>query len=272
MPNLYRPEFLSTAPWMSQHFERPPAALSAPGMLSWDERIMLSWLAAEAYRGQGEIADLGTYLGSSTVAFASGLEANRSVADKRGRIHAYDLFRGEYYSGRARSEAGVELSENGSFLEAYEANIAAWREMVNVTAGDITEQRWTGGPIEILFVDILKYEQVVDAVVREFFPHLTAGESLVIMQDYKFPSPAYNTVVMEHFADYFAYAGETQLNSVLFVNTKPIPGRMLEEFSYPALPRSLVLHYLTAALQKARTFYLKECIARQIGDLLATAG
>ena len=53
MPNLYQPEFLRTAPWMSSTFTPPGDALTAQGMLSWDERIMLSWLTEQIYSGAG---------------------------------------------------------------------------------------------------------------------------------------------------------------------------------------------------------------------------
>lgn len=268
MPNLYQPDFLRTAPWISGTFTAPEDALSAQGMLSWDERIMLSWLTEQAYSGAGEIVELGVFIGSSTVSLASGLVRNTRAVDKGRRIHAYDLFAGDYEAKVIREQYGQEVGEDGSFRVLYETNIAAYRDCVSINAGDIAAAAWSGKPIEILFVDILKSPATVAPVVRTFFPNLQVGRSLVIMQDYNFPMLPYSAVLMEHFADYFSYAGETEKNSVLFVNTRPIPAELLAEFSYESLPVSLRLHYLMQALPKRPTFFGRECIAHQIKDFL----
>ncbi len=268
MPNLYDPQFLRTAPWISVNFTAPEPVLKAPGMISWDERIMLCWLAEQAYRGRGEIVELGVFLGSSSVALASGLERNRTVSNKAKRIHAFDKFTGSYEGEVIRHEHGREADAKGSFLALYEENIAAYQDSIRLTPGDLTTGRWIGDPIEILFVDVLKSQALVSAVVRTFFPSLRPGESLVIMQDYNGPSLPYSAILMEHFRDYFTYAGETLKNSVLFVNTREIPADLVADFSYEALPESLRLHHLMQALSKRPTFFGRECLAHQIKDFL----
>lgn len=269
MRNLYQPQFLQTAPWISVGFTPPESALKAPGMMSWDERIMLSWLAEHAYQGNGEIVELGVFVGSSTVSLASGLERNKTVRNKAKRIHAFDRFAGDHEAKALREQHGREVDANGSFLSIYEENIAAYRECVGIYPGDITAARWSGEPIEILFIDVLKARQTVDPVVKAFFPCLHAGRSLIIMQDYNYhATPPYSAVLMEHFADYFAYAGETMKNSVLFVNTREIPADVIAGFSYEALPLSLRLHYLMQAQAKRPTFFGRECLAHQIANFL----
>jgi hypothetical protein len=272
MMTQYDPEFLRTAPWMSFDFTPPPEAIHAPGMLSWDERIMLSWLTAEAYRGWGEIVELGTYLGSSSVSLAAGLAANQTVEDKHQRIHAFDRFQDEQLAQRIRQETDTQLPSDGNFLGAYKANIAAYRDYISINAGDLTAKEWNGKRIEILFVDVLKSRPLVDAVVRNFFPSLTPNRSLVIMQDYNWRELPFSAVLMEHFGEYFTRAGETMMNSVLFLNTKQLPPSMISDFSYDLLPTSLRLHYLMQALAKQPTFRGKECIAHQISDFLNKPG
>jgi hypothetical protein len=268
MPNLYQPQFLQTAPWITVDFTTPKAAIDAPGMMSWDERIMLCWLAEHVYQGHGEIVELGVFIGSSTISLASGLARNKTVQGKTQRIHAFDLFAGEYETKVIREQHGREVGADGNFLPIYEENIGAHRDFVSINAGDITTAQWGGQPIEILFVDVLKAVQTIDPVVKTFFSRLQAGRSLVIMQDYNDPKLPYSAVLMEHFADYFAYAGETMKNSVLFVNTREIPADLLAEFSYEALPVSLRLHYLMQAMAKRPTFFGRECIAHQVKNFL----
>ncbi len=64
-------------------------------MLTLDERVMLSWLAEEAYQGHGEIVELGVFIGSSTISLASGLERNKTVRSNSKRIPAFDIFTGD---------------------------------------------------------------------------------------------------------------------------------------------------------------------------------
>ncbi len=88
------------------------------------------------------------------------------------------------------------------------------------------------------------------------------------MQDDNFPMLPSSAILMEHFGDYFAYAGEIPRNNVLFVNTREIPADLLADFSYEALPVSLRLHYLMQAMGKRPTFFGRECFAHQIKDFL----
>lgn len=111
MPNLYQPEFLQTAPWTSVDFIPSEATLQAAGMLSYDERIMLSWLAEHVYQGHGEIAELGVFVGSLTISLAAGLQRNKNVQSKAKRIHAYDLFAGSYEAKHLREQHGKDVAE-----------------------------------------------------------------------------------------------------------------------------------------------------------------
>jgi hypothetical protein len=43
---------------------------------------------------------------------------------------------------------------------------------------------WSGGPIEVLFLDLLKTWEINDAVLRDFFPHVVPGRTIIVHQDY----------------------------------------------------------------------------------------
>lgn len=271
MTSPYDPELLRLSPWISLGFPPPQDAIAAEGMLSWDERIMLSWLTERIYSGDGEIVELGVFLGSSTVSLASGLARNPRVMEKLRRIHAYDLFTGEY-EARVVESYGKKPAPDGSFRVLYEENIAAYRQHVVINEGDLNQRRWSGKPIEILFVDVMKSPSTVDAVVREFFPALIPGRSLVVMQDYNDPVLPYSAIVMEHFGDCFVWAGETMKNSVLFANTGGVSSKRVAGFSYTAMASHLKLHHLTQALAKRPSFFGRECLAHQIKNLLQGGG
>jgi hypothetical protein len=262
--------FLNLEPWSSLTFKAPQAALDAPGMLVWFERIMLAWLTSELYRGEGEIVELGVFIGSSTISLASGLSLNKKVpADKLlKRIHAFDRFTGDYECNWIRQNTKLKIGKDNNFLSAYRENIKNYEKYVDINAGDLCEKTWDKGDIEILFVDVLKAPALADKVVNEFFPSMMPGKTILVMQDYLFHILPYTVIVMEHFADYFERAGDTWRNSVCYVNTKPIPAELMASFKYTALPEALRLHYLMEALTKQRTFGHRECVANLISDFI----
>ncbi|MGA0533610.1 class I SAM-dependent methyltransferase [Hansschlegelia sp. KR7-227] len=262
--------FLNSAPWSNLTFNAPKPAHDAKGMLTWFERIMLAWLTSELYDGKGEIVELGVFLGSSTISLASGLELNKKVpADNLlKRIHAYDRFIGHYEANWVRKNTTFEIGKDNNFLSVYRENIKNYEKYVEINVGDLCEKTWRGGDIEILFVDVLKSPELADKVINDFFPSMMPGKTVLVMQDYIFQELPYTVIVMEHFAEYFERAGDTWRNSVLYVNTKPIPPAMMASFKYHRLPEALRLHYLMQALTKQRTFAQRECVAHLISDFV----
>ncbi|MFL6248235.1 MAG: class I SAM-dependent methyltransferase [Thermoanaerobaculia bacterium] len=214
----------------------PTACSKVPTMLIPEELRLLNYLAQDVYTGAGAIVDAGSFLGGSTVALAEGLRRNRRW--KRSMIgtpiHSYDRFEVEDWT------RGVYFPETvpagTSFSEQFDQNIAPYSELVEVHAGDIREQQWSGGPIEILFVDVAKHWTVCDWVTWQFFPHLIPGKSLVVQQDYLYHHwVGWLHVTMELYADYFEYVCDTEVNSAVFLNTKAIPPSVLRRHSVESL-------------------------------------
>jgi hypothetical protein len=169
------------------------------------------------------------------VALAEGLRRNRRWTAKSGKpIHAYDRFEVEDWT------RGLFFPEHvpagASFREQFDRNIAPYADLVEVHAGDICDHQWSGGPIEILFIDIAKHWTVSDWTTWQFFPHLIPGRSLVVQQDYLYHHwVAWLHVTMELYADYFEYVCDTEVNSAVFLNTKPIPPSVLRRHSVESL-------------------------------------
>ena len=218
----------------------PAACANIPTMLVPDELRLLHHLAENVYRGEGAIVDAGSFLGGSTVALADGLRRNRMWGGlsnppiSKPPIHSFDRFeveewtRGVYFP--AETPAGT------SFRAQFEQNIEPYADLVEVHAGDVCEQSWNGGPIEILFIDIAKHWTVCDWVTWQFFPHLIPGRSLVVQQDYLYHHwVAWLHVTMELYADYFEYVCDTNVNTVVFLNTKKIPESVLHRHSVESL-------------------------------------
>ncbi len=222
------------AKWRRQPL--PAACTNVPTMLVPAELRLLNYLAQDVYTGAGAIVDAGAFLGGSTVALAEGLRRNRRwTRPASGKpIHSYDRFeveewmRGVYFPEHVAAGTSVR--------EQFDSNIAPYADLVEVHAGDVMDQQWTGGPIEILFIDIAKHWTVSDWVTWQFFPHLIPGRSLVVQQDYLYHHwVAWLHVTMELYADYFEYVCDTEVNSAVFLNTKAIPPSVLRRHSVASL-------------------------------------
>ena len=213
-----------------------PAVQDVPTMLVPDELRLLQYVAEDWYSGQGAIVDAGSFLGGSTVTLAEGLQRN---LQRRGQpesrlIHSYDRFEVEDWTIGPFFEADVRPGE--SFKSRFERNIAAYADLVEVHSGDVRAFPWMGGPIELLFVDIAKHWRVCDWISWQFFPWLIPGKSLVVQQDYLYHHwVAWLHVTMEYYADYFEYVCDTEVNSVVFRNTRRIPPDVLREHTVESL-------------------------------------
>jgi hypothetical protein len=213
-------QWLAQRPWKASS---PPAeVLDYPSMLLPEERQLLFLLGREL-RGEGAIVDAGCFLGGSTCALAHGLAANpRWNPDDRRVIHSYDLFALDAGT-KAAYPALVEDLEVGASLRAtFDQLIGTVSDYVNVHEGDITDVAWTGGPVEVLFIDVAKTWDTNDHVMRQFFPSLIPYRSVVVQQDFVHEWLPHIPVAMGLLDDAFAFAGFASPSSALYVPTRQI--------------------------------------------------
>jgi SAM-dependent methyltransferase len=229
----------------------PAACANVPTMLVPDELRLLHYLADERYTGEGAIVDAGCFLGGSTLALADGLRRNlrKRGCDEEKLIHSYDRFEIEGWTLGSYFPESAQAGE--SFRPLYDHNIAPYANLVEVHAGDVCSWPWTGGPIEILFIDIAKHWTVCDWVTWQFFPQLIPGKSVVVQQDYLYHHwVAWLHVTMEFYSDYFEYVCDTGVNSVVFLNTKRIPEGVLREKTVESLPTAEKIELMDRAASR----------------------
>ena len=220
-----------------------------PSMIAPDESLYLYWLARSRYTGRGEIVDGGPLLGGSTVAFAEGLRANDRVVNKAGRIHSYDLF--EYTPFMKRLfRRSPEPSAGESLLPRFRTNVQPWAESVRVYPGDILQRSWPGAPIEILFIDVAKTWDIQRHLLREFFPCLIPGVSVVVQQDYFFVSCYWIHLIMESLADYFRPVHMPDGPTLGFEVVAPVPADLLRVDYQHALSKAEAIRLMDRALAR----------------------
>jgi len=202
-----------------------PAILGVPGLISPQERTLLSFLAARCWRPGDRIVDAGCFLGSSTRALLDGLVQNPHFA--RGPapiVHSYDLFIADQATASTYLP-GMGVEPGGSFEALFRANVEAQREWVAVHAGDVRTHVWSGEPIRILFLDVIWSWDINGFVMRNFYPHLCADGAFVVHQDYVYAWYPYIPISMEYFGDHFEFIGYVPLATVAFRSRKPLDAR-----------------------------------------------
>jgi hypothetical protein len=171
--------WLLRRPW--RDLELPPDAVGIPTMLSKTERKLLYGLARDYAHGDAAIVDGGSFLGGSTAALLAGIR-DRPERWTGPPVASYDLFRVEAYTLR-KFFPDQEVGE--SFRPQYDAHVARFADVpLTVHEGDITQVGWPGGPIDVLFLDVLKSPEITDSVLNDFFPSLIPGRSVIVHQDY----------------------------------------------------------------------------------------
>jgi hypothetical protein len=229
-----------------------PGERPAGTMVSEAERQLLYYIASEYFTDSGHIFDTGCFLGGSTLALGYGLQAwqARHGRAPTHRIHAYDLFL-VYPWMFLQHLSQDEFKSGDTLLPKFERMIEPIREYVDVHPGDIRTLPHPPGPIEILFIDLAKSPELSDYVVREFFPALIPGRSLVIQQDYMyhFAEAGWLHVTMEFYAPYFRKLTDTTENSVAWLYETEIPATVLRQHTLASLSAAEKI----ALLAKART-------------------
>jgi hypothetical protein len=174
---------------------------------------MLHWLASRYCMGAGVIVDGGCFVGGSTLPLAEGLRARRGDAAER--IHVYDRFEVEpYMSDMYFEDEGLRGGD--SFRPVFDANTVQVADLLRVHEGDLLANGWSGDPIELLFVDFSKTWDLNDFIVKEFFPSLIAGRSVVVQQDFVFSACPWVPVTMEYLSEYFEPVAFTEYCSVVY--------------------------------------------------------
>ena len=214
---------LQACPW--KHVEVPAAVREVPTMLSHRELQLLYWLSRFHANGSGRIVDAGCFLGGSTAALASGLAA-RDDGPWDKTIATYDLFRVEAYTLQTFTKSFTSPTIGASFRSDFDANIAPWSKHVEVHEGDAAACRWSGEPIEILFLDLVKTWGLNDFVLDQFLPRLVPGHSIIIQQDYLWGFSPWIHITMELLAPCVTIL-DSMPCSVVYLLTEPVPQHLI---------------------------------------------
>ncbi len=245
-------DILKTKPWQSDSAATPAEIFAAKGMVGPEERRCYYWLANKWLSGKGCIVDAGAFVGASTLCFAAGAAAqDRRSFKGQPLIHAYDYFKVvDEYVGEAISRDFRPIAQDESYLDIFAAQTGAYMDLIRAYPGDFLSHRWTGTPIEILFIDIAKTSELCAHAVKEFFPSLIPQRSIVVHQDYFHCWHPYIHVGMEFLDDEFELVDEyVAFQSRVWRLKDKVPSEKLERlanYDFDASERMALLDRLVA--------------------------
>lgn len=205
-----------------------------PTMLTLEERRLLHWLARDVWEGWGAIVDAGSFVGGSTASFATGLRARGDAVTEDGPrppMWTYDLFAaGEFEVRSGHLSPWPEIGVGDSFRPAFDDLLGDLADETRVHEGDIMAEEWDGGPIEILFLDVLKMREINDVVLMRLLPSLVAGRSVIVQQDYVHGMLPWIHVTMELLGDVVEHVEDVPWSgSRVYAVTDEITGERVAE-------------------------------------------
>lgn len=160
------------------------------GMTSAAECRYLYWLAFSQLTGKGQLVEVGSWLGRSSLHLAAGLDHAGSAA----RLHCFDGFT---WARSDPAKSDLPLKPGDNFQSYFEANVASFKQSVTATRTRISDISWSGGPVEVLFLDAPKKLPEITRCLEVFGPTLIPGSSVIAIQDYQY-FPAYALAASLH--------------------------------------------------------------------------
>ena len=202
------------------------------GMTSRSEQDYLYVYSKDLYNGNGEIVELGSFLGATSIPLAKGLLQNPSITRGGKKIHVYDLF--VWSDGMNDAVAGTNLvgkyKAGDKFIDEYRRRTAKYSGQIEIHAGDLNICSWSGTGIAFLLVDAMKSLDLANAIVHNFYGSLIPSEGLVMHQDFAHYYIPWIHLLQWRFRDHFEFEIEIPASSsVVFRCIKQIPDELLRQ-------------------------------------------
>ncbi|MFY0599384.1 MAG: hypothetical protein JXR03_06910 [Cyclobacteriaceae bacterium] len=209
-------------------------------MISAEEKKYLYFLTSSYWKGEGNIVEIGPWLGGSTYCLASGLSTSKHYRGQK--IYVYDNFIWREFMGL---RANLELNDNDDFLPFFKENlkdysdyIVAFKESlpdesVPNDKDALTKRQLEFSPselihydskekVEILFIDGAKSWSGTRYLLEVFHHSLIPNTTLLVCQDYKYWGCYWVIMIFEILKDKMEIEHILPYNSVSFKLTQPI--------------------------------------------------
>ncbi|MGH8000599.1 MAG: hypothetical protein ACREPR_14510 [Brasilonema sp.] len=188
----------NNAPWLLLNIKQN----SIPGMISHEEKQYYSYIG-QFYSGQGEIIELGPWLGLSTHYIIDGLIKNPNFTSKK--IYVFDdfIWRSSWMNKWLSLDEQLENHQDFQFLfNKYSSDLQEYiqvdkRKIVEFDGNqNVPQLNWDNSLIEFMYIDCGRTFEVNQAWYKIYSPYFIPNVTLLIMQDWRthreFPPLWYN--------------------------------------------------------------------------------
>lgn len=161
-----------------------------PAMISREEKDYYAWIG-HFYRGNGEVIELGPWLGASTVCILDSLNANPKFSGRR-MVVVDDFVWRSSWMDKFVVEADRPLNHESfrHLFDRYTNGYAAHMDVLTARISDydgnefLPRLAWDRGPIEMAFIDCGRSISANQAWWDILSPHFIDG-ALLVMQDWQ---------------------------------------------------------------------------------------
>lgn len=217
-------------------------------MLTPEERRYLYWLGRSAWQAEGDVVEIGPWLGGSTACLAAGMRASGRVV--AARLKVYDNF---IWRAFMCTRAPISLSPGDSFQPCFLANTRAYADIVACRERSLPDEIIAGDrdaagkrfvetshipplddpgdePVEVLFIDGAKSWRGMRHLFITFAPRLIPGHTLLVCQDFKYWGTYWVPMMMARLmASVEPVHNVTAGTTLTFRLTSPLSRSVLEE-------------------------------------------
>lgn len=162
-----------------------------PAMISMEEKQYYKWLG-QFYSGEGEVVELGPWLGCSTFYILEGLKDNPCFNDKK--LHVYDDFvwRSDWMDKYVPES--LRPQNRGDFRHLFEMYTGSFNAQMSVEKRkictyhdnkDLPQLAWGEKPVEIMYVDCGRTFEVNEQWYKIFSGAFIPNRTIIVMQDWR---------------------------------------------------------------------------------------
>lgn len=247
----------SQSPWREISKQDLAPATPVPTMLSLEESQLYYWLARDWATGAGAIVDLGCFAGGSTARLGAG---NAASGRHPSAIVAYDRFTADLRTkNRILYKGGIAPFEGSDILLLAHRLLTPFKPAVELRPGELEEQIWDDGLIELLIIDIAKSAASADYIADMFFPHLIAGRSIVVQQDFLHQYQPWLPAQMTLLKDCFTPLARVSKHSMAFLCTHVPTAEAIKDARTGSLSDPGLTELLIESAQHYRAFTKSDC-------------
>lgn len=175
------------APW--RHLEIPPYRI--PGMITTEEKQYYLYIT-NFYSGEGQVLELGPWLGCSTTYILHGLVHNRCFENHKLFVYDDFIWRSSWMDSYYKE--GDRPQNHQTFRHLFERYIHPFKDKLIVHQNKIStydgneniqQFSWNFGKIELCFIDCGRNLYVNDAWYQALVHYFIPNRTLLILQDWQ---------------------------------------------------------------------------------------